>query len=81
MSPTAYTRAILGAVADLVEEAKDEIGQALSGCGCEAAVEAAVEVAVEVAFMYARMLMILGESLVAKLKTWSVYSTPSRSPS
>ena len=73
MSPTAYTRAILGAVADLVEEAKDEIGQALSGCGCAAAVE--------VALMYARMLMILGESLVAKLKTWSVYSTPSRSPS
>jgi hypothetical protein len=71
MSPTAYTRAILGSVADLVEEAKDDIGHSLSGCGCEAAV----------ALMYARMLMILGESLVAKLKTWSVYSTPSRSPS
>jgi hypothetical protein len=71
MSPTAYTRAILGAVADLVEEAKDDKGHSLSGCGCEA----------EVALMYDRMLMILGESLVAKLKTWSVYSTPSRSPS
>ena len=73
MSPTAYTRAILGAVADLVEEAKDDKGHSLSGCGCEAAAA--------VALMYARMLMILGESLVAKLKTWSVYSTPSRSPS
>ena len=72
MSPTAYTRAILGAVADLVAEAKDDMGHSLSGCGWEAAA---------VALMYARMLMILGESFVAKLKTWSVYSTPSRSPS